>query len=58
MNNFVHGFLFVAISLEPIHKKCPALGVIYTPFLDYLYTGIRGHSSYLSGTSDLPRSTH
>ena len=46
--NFVHGFPFVAISLGLIYKKRPVLGVIYNPFLDYLYSGIKGHGSYLS----------
>lgn len=53
--NFVHGFPFVAISLGLIYKKHPVLGVIYNPFLDYLYTGIKGHGSYLSRNRQTPR---
>ncbi|KAJ3723585.1 hypothetical protein DFJ43DRAFT_1091668 [Lentinula guzmanii] len=46
--NFVHGFPWVCISLGLIYKKVPVLGVIYNPFLDLLYTGIKGEGSYLS----------
>ncbi|KAK7063936.1 inositol-1-monophosphatase [Favolaschia claudopus] len=45
--NFVHGFPFVCISLGLIYKRRPVLGVIYNPFLDHLYTGIKGKGSYL-----------
>ena len=31
------------------------LGVIYNPFLDYLYTGISGHGSYLSKNKRPPQ---
>ena len=53
--NFVHGFPFVAISLGLIYKKRPVLGVIYNPFLDYLYTGIKGRGSYLSKSKRPPQ---
>ena len=53
--NFVHGFPFVAISLGLIYKKHPVLGVIYNPFLDYLYTGVKGHGSYLSRNRQTPK---
>ncbi|KDR85501.1 hypothetical protein GALMADRAFT_132193 [Galerina marginata CBS 339.88] len=46
--NFIHGFPFVCISLGLIHQRRPVLGVIYNPFLDHLYTGIKGHGSYLT----------
>ncbi|KAF9566982.1 hypothetical protein CPC08DRAFT_627551 [Agrocybe pediades] len=46
--NFVHGFPFVCISLGLIYNKRPVLGVIFNPFLDHLYTGIKGHGSYLT----------
>ncbi|KAJ7665471.1 hypothetical protein DFH06DRAFT_1187452 [Mycena polygramma] len=45
--NFVHGFPFVCISLGLIYKRRPVLGVIFNPFLNHLYTGITGQSSYL-----------
>jgi len=31
------------------------LGVIYNPVLDYLYTGIKGHGSYLSKNKQPPQ---
>jgi len=53
--NFIHGFPFVAISLGLIYKKRAVLGVIYNPFLDYLYTGVKGHGSYLSKNKQTPQ---
>jgi len=52
--NFVHGFPFVCISLGLIYKQRPVLGVIYNPFLDHLYTGIKGQGSYLTRNSKTP----
>ncbi|KAJ3751793.1 hypothetical protein EV360DRAFT_56316 [Lentinula raphanica] len=52
--NFVHGFPWVCISLGLIYKKVPVLGVIYNPFLDLLYTGIKGQGSYLSRHGGAP----
>ncbi|KAF8240868.1 inositol monophosphatase [Tricholoma matsutake] len=52
--NFIHGFPFVCISLGLIYKRRPILGVIYNPFLDHLYTGIKGHGSYLTRGSNSP----
>ncbi|THH10526.1 hypothetical protein EW146_g8345 [Bondarzewia mesenterica] len=46
--NFVHGFPFACISIGLIDQKRPVLGVIYNPFLDHLYTGIKGQGSFLS----------
>ena len=45
--NFVHGFPFFCISLGLIHHRVPVLGVIYNPFLEQLYTGVRGAGSFL-----------
>jgi Inositol monophosphatase family len=45
--NFVHGFPNVCISLGLIDQRVPVLGVIYNPFLDHLYTGVRGDGSYI-----------
>ncbi|KAH9952249.1 hypothetical protein BGW80DRAFT_1440907 [Lactifluus volemus] len=45
--NFVHGFPNACISLGLIDQRVPVLGVIYNPFLDHLYTGVRGGGSYL-----------
>ncbi|TFL06357.1 myo inositol monophosphatase [Pterulicium gracile] len=52
--NFVHGFPFVCISIGLIYKKRPVIGVIYNPFLDQLYTGLKGHGSFLSRNSQPP----
>ncbi|PFH49827.1 hypothetical protein AMATHDRAFT_62476 [Amanita thiersii Skay4041] len=46
--NFVHGFPFVCISIGLIYKRRPVLGVVYNPFIDHLYTGIKGQGSYLT----------
>ncbi|KAI0031030.1 inositol monophosphatase [Vararia minispora EC-137] len=45
--NFVHGFPFACISIGIIDQKKPVLGVVYNPFLDHLYTGVKGQGSYL-----------
>jgi len=45
--NFVHGFPHVCISLGLIDHRVPVLGVIYNPFLEQLYTGVRGAGSFL-----------
>jgi len=43
----VHGFPYACISLGLIDQRIPVLGVIYNPFLDHLYTGVRGAGSFL-----------
>ncbi|KAF9486546.1 inositol monophosphatase [Pholiota conissans] len=53
--NFIHGFPFVCISIGLIYKKRPVLGVIYNPFLDHLYTGIRGQGSFLMRGAGTPQ---
>jgi myo-inositol-1(or 4)-monophosphatase len=45
--NFVHGFPYACISLGLIDQRAPVLGVIYNPFLDHLYSGVRGAGSFL-----------
>ncbi|KAH8992927.1 inositol monophosphatase [Lactarius akahatsu] len=45
--NFVHGFPYACISLGLIDQRAPVLGVIYNPFLDHLYTGVRGAGAFL-----------
>ncbi|KAF7303138.1 Inositol-1-monophosphatase [Mycena kentingensis (nom. inval.)] len=52
--NFVHSFPYVCISLGLIHNKRPVLGVIYNPFLDHLYTGIKGGGSFLTKSNGAP----
>ncbi|KAF9469660.1 hypothetical protein BDZ94DRAFT_1151106 [Collybia nuda] len=52
--NFIHGFPFVCISLGLIHNRRPVIGVIYNPFLEHLYTGVKGQGSYLTKGSSAP----
>jgi len=52
--NFVHGFPHVCISLGLIYQKIPVLGVIYNPFLEQLYTGVKGQGAYLTQGSRAP----
>lgn len=44
----MHGFPHVCVSLGLIYKRLPVLGVIYNPFLDQLYYGVKGQGSYLA----------
>ena len=44
----MHGFPWVCISLGLIYKRHSVLGVIYNPFIDYLYTGAKGLGSHLT----------
>ncbi|KAG7452031.1 inositol monophosphatase [Guyanagaster necrorhizus] len=55
--NFVHGFPWVCISIGLIYKRHSILGVIYNPFLDLLYTGVKGSGSYVThgGLNGTPR---
>ena len=46
--NFIHSFPSVCISLGFAVHRVPVVGVIYNPFLDELYTAIKGHGAYLS----------
>ena len=43
----MHGFPFACISLGLVDHRVPVLGVIYNPFLDHLYYGVRGSGSFL-----------
>ncbi|KAH9923166.1 uncharacterized protein BXZ73DRAFT_51133 [Epithele typhae] len=52
--NFVHGFPHVCISLGLVLGKRPVLGVLYNPFLDELYTGLRGHGAFLARPATRP----
>ncbi|KAJ1302679.1 hypothetical protein OPQ81_002995 [Rhizoctonia solani] len=45
--NFVHGFPYVCISIGVIYQRSPIIGVVYNPFLEQLYHGLKGHGSYL-----------
>lgn len=46
--NFVHGFPYACVSIGLIDKRKPVLGVIYNPFLDSMYTGVKGQGSHLT----------
>jgi myo-inositol-1(or 4)-monophosphatase len=46
--NFVHGYPNVCISLGLVVEKFPTIGVIYNPFLDQLYTGVKGQGSFVT----------
>ncbi|KAF9245620.1 hypothetical protein BU15DRAFT_70691 [Melanogaster broomeanus] len=52
--NFVHGFPFCCISLGLIYRKRAVLGVVYNPFLEFLYTGVESQGSYLTRGSGPP----
>jgi myo-inositol-1(or 4)-monophosphatase len=45
--NFVHGFPAACVSLGFAVDRKAAVGVVYNPFLDTLYSGIRGRGSYM-----------
>ncbi|KAK0627513.1 hypothetical protein B0T14DRAFT_423121 [Immersiella caudata] len=53
--NFVHGFPHACISLGFALDRLPAVGVVYNPFLDVLYTGIHGGGSYMQRNASLPQ---
>lgn len=46
--NFVHGFPHACISLGLSIENSPAVGVIYNPFIDTLYTAIKGQGAYVA----------
>ncbi|KAK9455749.1 inositol monophosphatase [Dipodascopsis uninucleata] len=52
--NFIHSFPFSCISLGFSVDRKPTVGVIYNPFLNLLYTGIKGKGSYLNKERRLP----
>ncbi|ROW01186.1 hypothetical protein VSDG_02670 [Cytospora chrysosperma] len=51
--NFVHGFPSACISLGFAVRRRPAAGVVYNPFQDVLYTGIKGRGSYMQRNASL-----
>ncbi|KAF3286134.1 hypothetical protein TWF970_009684 [Orbilia oligospora] len=46
--NFVHTFPYACISLGFTVNLIPKIGVIYNPFTNQLFTGIKGQGSYLT----------
>jgi myo-inositol-1(or 4)-monophosphatase len=51
--NFVHSFPNACISLGLAVDRVPAVGVVYNPFQDLLFTGIRGQGSYMQRNASL-----
>lgn len=54
--NFLHGFPQACISLGFAVDKIPSVGVVYNPFLDVLYTGIKGHGAFVQRNASLAAS--
>jgi myo-inositol-1(or 4)-monophosphatase len=46
--NFFHGHPYMCVSLGLAVDKKPVVGVIYNPWTDQLYTGIKGKGSFLT----------
>lgn len=46
-SNFVHGFPAVCVSIGLVVKRQPTVGVVYNPFLDELYTAIKGCGAFV-----------
>jgi len=47
--NFVHRFPFVCVSIGLVINKVPAVGVVYNPILDELFTAVQGRGAFLNG---------
>lgn len=45
-SNFVHGLPTVCISLGFVVEKKPTVGVVYNPFLEELFTGVKGAGAF------------
>ncbi|KAM7220932.1 hypothetical protein V8F06_003656 [Rhypophila decipiens] len=52
--NFIHGFPNACVSLGFAVDRIPAVGVVYNPFQDLLFTGILGAGSYMQRNASLP----
>lgn len=46
--NFVHAYPYVSISLGFAIDHVPTVGVVYNPFTNTLYSGIKGKGSFLT----------
>jgi myo-inositol-1(or 4)-monophosphatase len=51
--NFVHSFPNACISLGLAVDRTPAVGVVYNPFQDLLFTGVKGKGSYMQRNASL-----
>lgn len=47
--NYIHGFPIFSISIALIKEEEPILGLIYVPYIDELYSAIKGEGAYLNG---------
>lgn len=47
-SNFVHGFPVVCVSIGLVVDKQPAVGVVYNPFHDELWSAVRGRGAFTS----------
>uniref|UniRef100_A0A023FV11 Inositol-1-monophosphatase n=1 Tax=Amblyomma parvum TaxID=251391 RepID=A0A023FV11_AMBPA len=48
--NFVHGFPVVAVSVALAVEKEVALGIVYNPVQEKMYTAIKGHGAFCNGS--------
>ena len=48
--NFVHGIPCSCISIGICVDKVPVIGVVLNPFLNTIYTAIKGQGAYKNGT--------
>ncbi len=46
--NFVHGFPYTCISIGVVVGGEAVIGVVYAPFMDTLYHGLKGSGSFMS----------
>jgi myo-inositol-1(or 4)-monophosphatase len=46
--NFVHRYPYVSVSLGFAVGRVPTVGVVYNPFTQKLYTGIKGQGSFVT----------
>jgi myo-inositol-1(or 4)-monophosphatase len=44
----------IAVSIGFLYKKLPTIGVIYNPFLNQLYSALKGKGAFLNGSTSLP----
>ncbi|KAK4236650.1 hypothetical protein C8A03DRAFT_35441 [Achaetomium macrosporum] len=51
--NFVHSFPNACISLGLVVDRVPAVGVVYNPFQDLLFTGVKGKGAYMQRNASL-----
>ncbi|SCV67533.1 BQ2448_5144 [Microbotryum intermedium] len=54
--NFIHGFDHVCVSIGFTYEAVPVIGVIFNPFLNKLYSAIKGQGAFLNKTIRLPLS--